>query len=142
MLMDLYRRFTFMDETTDASIAVWETKCTEVSTDLDNSLTLLNTVLATMDQATKAAATAAVVPRFQAVSPRILVVDTLKPFVLSLQNTPVEFRQWKRKLDAFFSTSHLGLANTLDQQAYVRQFLNSDLDARIASLLLSMEWTV
>ena len=86
---------------TDATIVIWETKSQDVSTDLDNSRTKLHNVLAAMDQAAKAAAAATAVPRAPAAAPaaRIRVVDTLKPFNLSLQNTPVEFRQWKRKLD-------------------------------------------
>ena len=89
----LYRKCTILDEPTEAAILVWETKCQEVSTDLDNSRTRLHNVLAAMDSAAKAAAAAAVVPRTQALpAARIRVVDTLKPFMLSLQHTPMEFR--------------------------------------------------
>ena len=54
VLVDLYRKCTLLDDATDAAIAVWETKCQEVSTDLDNSCTKLNNVLAHMDRAVQA----------------------------------------------------------------------------------------
>ena len=135
-LMDLYQDFMLLDEDTEETLAVWETKTKEVTLDMDNSRSLLADTLANMDKAFQKASAPVAQQASALHTPRIRVVDTLKPSMLSLQNTPVEFRNWKRKLDSFFSASHLSLATLTDQQAYARQFLEADLDARIATLIM------
>ena len=135
LLMDLYQTCLELDDDTEATVALWEAKVNDVSAEVDVSRAKIHNALATMDQKL-AQAQAQAQATAQAVAanttPRVRVVDTLKPFVLSLQNTPVEYRNWKRKLDSFFSASNLAHATVPDQQAYVRQFIESDLDARIS----------
>ena len=83
-----------LDDNTENAALVWET-----ISDLGIMRSIIQAAFAAMD----AAAVAPVLPNPSSNAPpaRIRVVDTLKPPVLSLQNTPVEFRNWKRKLDAF-----------------------------------------
>lgn len=57
--------------------------------------------------------------------------ETLKPPVLSLGNSPIEFRHWSTKLQSFFSSNQLADATIPEQQAYVRQFIDADLEVRI-----------
>ena len=66
---------------------------------------------------------------------RVKPIDSLKPFELSLTNNPVELRQWVRKFKYFYSQSNLGLATIVDQQAYVRQCIDADLDTSISVCL-------
>ena len=135
--MEVYQQCILLDEDTDAAASVWEAKSLEVSADVDVMRGKVQTAFAAMDRALKAQAVRPPPPVPTSVQ-RIRVVDTLKPFLLKLEHNPVEFRNWKRKLDAFFSASHLSQATTVDQQAYVRQFLDADLDSRIAPLILDL----
>lgn len=56
--------------------------------------------------------------------------ETLKPFVLSLSHSPVEFRHWGEKLRSFFTSNDLANVDLREQQAYVRQFMDADLEVR------------
>ena len=100
ILMDLYQELMLLDEDTEATLAVWETKTREVTNDMDNSRLIIADTLATMDKVMKKASAPVAQQASSLHTPRIRVVDTLKPSMLSLQNTPVEFRNWKRKLDS------------------------------------------
>lgn len=62
---------------------------------------------------------------------RFPINDTLRPPILSLNNSPVELRQWTEKLRSFFTSNTLATAPIPEQQSYVRQFIDSDLDVRL-----------
>lgn len=114
---------------------VWTTKQGEVSTTLDKARTEVSRVMAL--------AGVVPVPAMQAAPQQsgagvVKANNTLKPFVLSLDHTPVELRNWVRKFKAFFSTSMFNKSSPEEQQAYVRQFLDPDLDLRIATKVTPM----
>ena len=91
-LMLLYQECMALDDTSEDAIAVWEAKAKDVSIEMDASRSKINTALAHMDAAVQAAnakAASSSSSSAHSASPRVRVVDTLKPFVLSLQNTPV-----------------------------------------------------
>ena len=132
-LLPLYQECMLRDDPTEAASIIWESKVAEISLDMDILRTKLQEAVNVLLAKNTATTTA---PAPVSTASRIRVVDTLKPFVLAISHTPVEFRDWKRKLGAFFSASHLALASLSDQQAYARQFLEPGLDARIATLLL------
>ena len=55
------------------------------------------------------------------------VQDSLKPFILSKENTPLEFSQWKLQFRAFYSASHLERIDVVGQQAFFRKYVESSL---------------
>ena len=61
-----------------------------------------------------------------------LINDTLRPSVLSLENNPIELRQWIDKLKTYFSTNQFSRETTEVQQAYVKQVIDSDLEVRVS----------
>ena len=96
--LDLYQQCLIIDDNTEAAALVWETKLMEVTSDVDIMRSKIQVAIAVMDAAARPVATR---PAPSAPTNQIRVVDRLKPPVLSLQNTPVEFRNLKRKLDTF-----------------------------------------
>ena len=62
---------------------------------------------------------------------RQFVNDTLRPPTLTLQMTPVELCSWTRKFMSFFTTNQFNQASIPEQQAYVRQFIDPDLEVQI-----------
>lgn len=57
--------------------------------------------------------------------------DTLKPFILTRDHNPTEFRSWVQKFRAFYSTSAIDKCAIAEQQAYLRICIDSNLDSRI-----------
>jgi hypothetical protein len=57
----------------------------------------------------------------------------LKPFDLSLTNTPPEFRMWKDEMETYFSSNDLKRAPPKVQINYVRKCLDLDLVARVST---------
>ena len=55
------------------------------------------------------------------------VQDSLKPYILSKENTPLEFTQWKLQFRAFYSASHLERIDVVGQQAFFRKYVESNL---------------
>ena len=55
------------------------------------------------------------------------VQDSLKPYILSKENTPLEFTQWKLQFRAFYSASHLERIDIVGQQAFFRKYVESNL---------------
>ena len=55
------------------------------------------------------------------------VQDSLKPFVLSKENSVLEFSQWKKEFRAFYSASHLEKLDIVGQQAFFRKYIESNL---------------
>ena len=55
------------------------------------------------------------------------VQDSLKPFVLSKENSVLEFSQWKKEFRAFYSASKLEKLDIVGQQAFFRKYLESNL---------------
>ena len=55
------------------------------------------------------------------------VQDSLKPFVLSKENSVLEFSLWKKQFRAFYSASHLEKLDTVGQQAFFRKYIESNL---------------
>ena len=58
--------------------------------------------------------------------------DALKPFKLTRDNDPVEFRAWATQFRSFYNTSRLDLLEREDQQAYLRICLDPHLENRIS----------
>ena len=57
----------------------------------------------------------------------IKVQDSLKPFVLSIENTPYEFLTWKKEFKAFYSASNLNQLSISGQQAFFKKHLDQSL---------------
>lgn len=51
---------------------------------------------------------------------RKTINDTLKPAILSLDNSPIEWRQRVEKLKSFFSTNAIDQSQLHEQQMYVK----------------------
>ena len=60
------------------------------------------------------------------------VNESLKPFKLTTDHNPIEFRSWCNQFKSFFNTSRLDLIQPADQQAYLRICIEPTLEARIA----------
>ena len=78
ILMDLYQELMLLDEDTEATLAVRETKTREVTNDMDNSRLIIADTLATMDKVMKKASAPVAQQASSLHTPRIRVVDTLK----------------------------------------------------------------
>lgn len=55
------------------------------------------------------------------------VQDSLKPYILSKENSPLEFSQWKMQFRAFYAASHLERIDVVGQQAFFRKYIESNL---------------
>ena len=55
------------------------------------------------------------------------IQDSLKPYILSKENTTFEFSQWKLQFRAFYSASHLERIDVVGQQAFFRKYVESSL---------------
>ena len=55
------------------------------------------------------------------------VQDSLKPYILSKENSPLEFSQWKMQFRAFYAASHLERIDVVGQQAFFRKYVESNL---------------
>ncbi|TRY71070.1 hypothetical protein TCAL_12980, partial [Tigriopus californicus] len=62
----------------------------------------------------------------------VIQVPEVKVPVLSLDNTPAELRSWLLKMQSFFKTNNLSSYTTLDQQTYVRQFIDVEIENMVA----------
>ncbi len=75
---------------------------------------------------------AAVMPAYAAVAGgRVKPNDTLKPPMLSLNQSPEEMRVWADKFKAFYLASQLDRVSLAEQQAYLFVCLDSHMAARI-----------
>ena len=50
----------------------------------------------------------------------IKIQESLKPFLLTRDHNPIEFRTWCLQFRSFYNASHLELLDVVDQQAYFR----------------------
>ena len=57
--------------------------------------------------------------------------DSLRPFKLTVEHNPVEFRMWLKQFKAFYTTSGLKDRPIVEQQAYIQACLDPKLDQRI-----------
>ena len=57
----------------------------------------------------------------------------LRPFDLSLSNTPAEYRMWKEELKSYFDSNEIHRASAPVQNNYVRKCLDRDLVSRIVN---------
>jgi len=115
-----------MDE--DAQVQTWETKIQLLTTEMN---TLRRKVDSAMNKAPIPLAQAQALPMVNPHQGRMFVNDTLRPPVLTLQNTPIELRSWILKFKSFFTSNQFNQATIPEQQAYVRQFIDPDLEVRI-----------
>ena len=59
---------------------------------------------------------------------QLKVQSALKPDKLTRENTPAELSSWARRFRSFYSMSHLDMAEIRDQQAFLYQCLDTDLE--------------
>ena len=57
--------------------------------------------------------------------------EALKPFTLTCENNPIEFRTWQRKFRVYYTTSSFDKRNLEEQQAYTTNCLDPKLEQRI-----------
>ena len=62
---------------------------------------------------------------------RTKVNESLKPFKLAKEHTPVELRNWMRQFRSFFNTSNLETLSIEDQQAYFRICIDPALEEKL-----------
>jgi len=139
-LQDAYKKseeayVACQEEGDDDEFDEWEVKLQEISDILEQARRDVTNILSS---AAPPAQPLYQQPIAGAMNFRCPINETLKPGVLSLENSPVEFRQWVEKLKSFFTSNHLGNADLLEQQAYVKQFLDTDLNVRIGFKLDDM----
>ena len=65
------------------------------------------------------------------------VQDSLKPFVLSKENSVLEFSQWKKQFRAFYAASHLEKLDIVGQQAFFRKYIESNLLSVLETKILT-----
>ena len=69
-------------------------------------------------------------------APRIKVNNALKPFILTRDHTPTEFRSWIEKFKAFYSLSNLEQCSLAEQHAYFRICIDVNLESRIREKIM------
>ena len=60
---------------------------------------------------------------------QVRVQDSLKPFVLTKEHSPLEFNQWASMFRAFYHSSHLERLENIGQIAFFKRFLGPSLTA-------------
>ena len=128
-----YRECMVLEDGSEEDIEEWERKLLAISTELDLSADAISAAFKKVKvhpagaslhppAATGTTAAATTVPKAN---------DTLKPDILSLDNSPLEFRQWKRKFRAFYDGSFLKNSTLAEQQSYVLNFVDADLNGHL-----------
>ena len=90
--------FVCMEMDEDAQVQTWETKIQLLTTEMNS---LRRKVNSAMNKAPIPLAQAQALPMVNPNQGRMFVNDTLRPPVLTLQNTPIELRSWILKLFHF-----------------------------------------
>ena len=111
----------------------WEKKNNEVHHTLTK---LRDDMQGCVSHSTTAGVTAAVraqPQQQQGILPGQIINDTLKPSVLSLENKPIELRQWVREIKTFFMSNQLDKVSQEEQIGYCRKFLAPELEVLVSA---------
>ncbi|TRY68990.1 hypothetical protein TCAL_13738 [Tigriopus californicus] len=107
----------------------WDDRRSALEKDLESSTEAMTKA---MSQAIPAHPSQAVAQPPSHRSRRVPINTTVQPPVLTLDNTPIELRAWIQKLDSFLSSNDLANTNIKEQQQYVRQLIDPELEVRIS----------
>lgn len=107
----------------------YESRITALGKDYTKASDALLQVIANVKAAPTTAPTAA--PQAHPGAAKVKANDSLKPFQLTLEHTPVELRAWTKQFRAFYSTSGLDKCTIPEQQAYLRVCIHANLEARL-----------
>eukprot|EP00094_Tigriopus_californicus_P003456 TCALIF_03325-PA protein Name:"Protein of unknown function" AED:0.51 eAED:0.58 QI:0/-1/0/1/-1/1/1/0/418 len=126
-MLDKFKVATNLD--TPKNQGSWAGKEAEV---LEEYNTIQVLCIRAMGMCTPAPVVASNLPQASAPASAVIQVPEVKVPVLSLDNNPAELRSWLLKMQSFFKTNNLSSYTTLDQQTYVRQFIDVELENMIA----------
>ena len=110
----------------------WEAKSQDISRSVDVLRSEMQ-VCVSASQAAGVSAQTSRAPAQQSLVPGQYINETLKPEVLSLDNKPIELRQWIRQLRMFFKSNQLEKVSVDEQIGYCRRFLSPELEVLVST---------
>jgi hypothetical protein len=119
----------------DAEADPWQTELNQAETRANTATARIITLVGDFNAPPPAAAAPAAAAG--AAPQRCRPNDALKPERLTPEHSPVDYRVWRGRFDAYYSSSNMRVAEVADQRAYLFNCLDITLEKRIKPFCLA-----